>query len=121
VCDSQHLVLLLLQRLLDLIELRSVANWRLELCRLDAICLEAVRERVGEVTSVQNEDLIAGLYQVCCNLIPSECTRARNNDGLRGGVGGEEQLAQVSEDFAEGVYEGLANMRFTEKSVLEMT
>jgi hypothetical protein len=32
---------------------------------------------------------------------------------LRGGIGGLEELAQVLEDFAEAVYEGLANMRFT--------
>jgi hypothetical protein len=121
VCDCQHLVFLLLQRLLDLIELGSVANWRLQLCRLDAICLEAVRERVGKVARVQNEHLIAGLYQVCRNLVPSECARAGNDNGLRGGIGGEEELAQVSKHFAEGVYEGLADMRFAEKSVLTKT
>lgn len=50
--DSKHLVFLLLQGLFHLIKLWSVANWCLELCRLDTVCLEAIRERVGEVASV---------------------------------------------------------------------
>jgi len=62
---------------------------------------------------VEDEHLIAGLYQVGRYLVPSECARARDDERLRGRVAGQEQLAQVSEDFAEGVYEGLADVRFT--------
>lgn len=50
--DSQDLVLILLQRRFDLVELWSFANGRLELCGLDAICLETVGKRVGKVASV---------------------------------------------------------------------
>ncbi len=46
-CDGDHLVLLLLQCLLDLVELRALANGRLQLCCLDAVCLEAVGENLG--------------------------------------------------------------------------
>lgn len=42
--DGDHLVVLLLERLLDLVELRSVADRSLQLCRPDAICLETVGE-----------------------------------------------------------------------------
>src|SRR5256885_11151196 len=50
-----------------------------ELGGFDAICLEAVRERVGKIAGMQNEDLIAGLderseehtseLQSPCNLV----------------------------------------------------
>lgn len=50
--NSEDLVLLLLQRRFDLVELWPVANGRLELCGLDTICLEAVGKRVGKVASV---------------------------------------------------------------------
>jgi hypothetical protein len=50
--DGQDLVFLLLQRLFHLVELWSVTNWRLQLCRLDAVSLEAVGERVGEISGV---------------------------------------------------------------------
>ena len=60
-CDCEDLVLLLLEGLLDLVKLRPVANGCLQLCNLGAVCLEAVGERVGEVTRVQNEDLITRL------------------------------------------------------------
>lgn len=111
--DCEDLVLLLLERLLDLIKLGSVANRCLQLCDLDAVCLEAVRERVGEVASVENKNLIARLSQVGGDLVPSKCTRSRDNERLRGRVRGLEEPAQVLEDFAEAVDEWLANVRFT--------
>jgi hypothetical protein len=110
VCDGNHLVLLVLERLLDLVELRPVTNWRLELCHLDAVRLEAVGEGIRKVAGVQDEDLIAGLDQVGGDLIPSEGAGAGDDNGLRGRVGGLEELAQVLEDLAEAVYKGLADM-----------
>jgi hypothetical protein len=59
---------------------------------------------------VQDEDLIAGLDQVGGDLIPSEGAGAGDDNGLRGRVGGLEELAQVLEDLAEAVYKGLADM-----------
>jgi hypothetical protein len=112
VCDCENLVLLLLQGLLDLVKLGSVANGCLELCDLDAVCLEAVGERIGEVASVEDENLISRLSQVGSDLVPSECTRARDDEGLRGRVGGLEEFAEVLEDFAEAVDKRLANVRF---------
>lgn len=109
-CDSEHLVLLLFERLLDFIKLRSVANWRLQLCRLDAICLEAVGKGVCEVTSMEDEYLVAGLNQVGGDLVPSQCTGAGDDKGLRGRIGGLEELAQVLEDLAEAIYKGLTDM-----------
>lgn len=60
-CDSENLVLLLLEGLLDLIELRSVANRCLELCDLRAVCFEAVGKRVCEISGVENKDIVARL------------------------------------------------------------
>jgi hypothetical protein len=112
-CDSNHLVLLILQRLLDLIKLRPVADWCLELCCLDSVCLEAVCKRVGKVASVENKHLITRLNQVGRDLIPAERAGAGDDNGLRCRVGSLEELAQVLEDFAEAVYKGCADVRFT--------
>jgi hypothetical protein len=94
-CDGQDLVLLLLQRSLDLVQLGAFANRGLELRRLHTICLEAVGERICKVPSVQHEHFVAGLGKVCGNLVPPQCTGTGNNEGLGGGVGGLEELAQV--------------------------
>jgi hypothetical protein len=82
VCDGNHLVLLVLERLLDFVELRPVADGRLELCHLDAVCLEAVGERVGKVASVQDKHFVAGLDQVCGDLVPTEGAGAGDDNGL---------------------------------------
>ena len=50
--DGDQLVFLVLQRLFYLWKLGPVSNGRFQLCSLDTVCLEAVRERVGEVSSV---------------------------------------------------------------------
>lgn len=113
--DGQDLVLLLLQCFLDLVELRAFANGRLQLCRLGAICFEAVGERVGEVPSVQDEDVIAGLGKVGGDLVPAKGAGAGEDERLRGRMGGLEELAQVREDVAEGVDEWLADMGFAAK------
>lgn len=113
-CHREDLVFLLLESLLDLVKLRSVTNGGLQLCDLGAICVKAVGERVGEVASVKNEDLVPGLSEVGSDLVPSECARARDDKGLRGWIGGLEELAQVLEDFAEAVDKWLANVGFTE-------
>jgi hypothetical protein len=111
--DGDHLVLPLLERLLHLVELRPVADLRLELCDLDAVCLETVGERVGKVARVQDEHLLARLDQVGRDLVPAKRAGARDDKGLRGGVGGLEELAQILEDSAEAFDEGPADMRLT--------
>ena len=113
-CDCDDLVLLLLEGLLNLVKLWSVANRCLQLCNLGTVCFEAVGERVGEVSSVKYEDLITRLSQVGGDLVPSECAGAGDDEGLRSRVGGLEELAEVLENFAEAVDEWLANVRFTE-------
>lgn len=112
VCDGQDLVLLLLECFLHLIELWSVADGCLQLCGFCAICFEAVGKRVGKIASVQNKDVIARLGEIRGNLVPAEGARAREDEGLRGRVGGLEELAQVGEDVAKCVDEGLADVRF---------
>jgi hypothetical protein len=93
VCNRDDLVALLLQRLLNLVELRSVADGSLELSDLGAVCLKAVGERVGKVACVQDEDLITRLGQVRGDLVPAECAGAGDDKGLSGGVGCLEELA----------------------------
>lgn len=112
-CNCDDLVLLLLEGLLNLVKLWSVTNRCLQLCDLGTVRLEAVGERIGEVTSVKDEDLIASLSQIGGDLIPSECAGAGDDKGLRGRVGGLEELAQVLEHFAEAIDERLADMGFT--------
>lgn len=111
--DSDELVLLLLKRLLDLIELWTVANWGLQLRGLDAVGLKAVGEAVSEVAGVKDKDLIAGLGEVGCHLVPAEGAAAGDDKGLRGRIGGLEELAEHGESLAESVYEGHADVRFT--------
>jgi hypothetical protein len=60
---------------------------------------------------VQDEGLVARLAQVSSDLVPAKGARAGDNEGLRGGVGGLEELAQAGEDLAEDVDEGLADVR----------
>jgi len=111
--DGQELVLLLLEGLLDLVQLRAVANGCLELSGLDTICLETIGEAVGKVSSVEDEDIVSRLGQVGSNLIPSEGTRARDDEGLRGGVLGLEQLTKHGQGLAERLDKGCADMRLT--------
>lgn len=111
VCDGEDLVVLLLEGLLDLVQLGSVANGSLELCCLDAVCLEAVREAVREVASVQDENIIVLLGQVGSNLIPAESSRAVDHKGLAVGVGGLEELTEHGENLAEALDERWRGMR----------
>lgn len=109
--DSQELVLLLSEGLLDFVQLRTVANGCLELSGLDTVCLEAISEAVGKVAGVEDEDIISGFGQVGSDLIPSEGTRARDDEGLRGGVLGLEQLAEHGQGLAERLDKGCAYVR----------
>jgi hypothetical protein len=52
VSNSNELVFLLLEGLLDLIQLRAVSNGSLELGSLDTVCLETIGKAVGKVASV---------------------------------------------------------------------
>ena len=109
-CDE--FVLFLFERFLDLVELRTVADRCFELRRFDAVRFEAIRKAVGEVAGVQDEDFVSGLREVGGDLVPAQCSRARNDEGLGGGVGGLEELAQHGQGFAEAVHEGLADVGF---------
>lgn len=109
--DGQDLVLLLLEGLLNLVQLRAVSNRCLELGCLDAVGLKAVCEAVGEVAGVQDEGLVAPLRQVDGNLVPAECTRTADHERLAVGVGGLEELPEHGQGLAEAVDERNGGMR----------
>ena len=109
--DGDELVLLLFQGLLDGVELWAVANWRLELCHLAAVGLEAVGKAVGKVAGVQHQHVVAWLGQVGGDLVPAQGTATVDDEGLRGGVGGLEELAEHGQALAKDLDEGHADMR----------
>jgi hypothetical protein len=110
--NSQELVLLLSQRSLDLIQLWTVADWSFELRSLNTVCFEAVGKRVGKISSVQDQHFLARFSKVRGNLVPAQCARAGDDQGLGGGVGRLEELAQVGQHLTEGIYKRLADVRF---------
>lgn len=67
-----HLVLVLLERLFDLRQLRTVPDGRFQLRDLDAVGLEAIGKGVCEVAGVKDEDVVAGLHQVRCHEVPAQ-------------------------------------------------
>jgi len=113
VSDSDDLVGLLLQGLLDLLEGGAVANRGTKVCNLGAVGLQAVAERVTEVAGVHDEGVFALLDQVGRNQIPTQGTTAGNDEGLRGGVGGLEQLAGEGQGLAEDINEAGSYMALT--------
>lgn len=62
--DRHELILLLLERLLDLRQLRAAADRGLDLRDVRAVGLEAVGEGVGEVPGVQHQGVVAGFGEV---------------------------------------------------------
>lgn len=92
VCDSNDLVLLLLERLLHGIELWSVADRSLQLRGLRTVGLQGVSEGVGKVARVEDQRFLAWLDQVRGHLIPAEGAGARHDEWLRGWVCSLEEL-----------------------------
>jgi hypothetical protein len=109
--NGDELVFLFFKGLLDLVQLRAVSNGSLELSNLDTVCLETIGEAVGKVASVQDQNIITRLSQVGSNLVPSKGTGTRDDEGLRRGVLGLEELAKHGQGLAECLYEGCADMR----------
>ena len=110
VSDGDHLVLLLRQRLLDLGKLGALANGGLELRDVGAVDLEAVGKAIAKVAGTENQNVLTRLNQVGGNDIPAKSSGSRNNEGLRSGVLGLEELAQHGQGLAESRNESRANM-----------
>jgi hypothetical protein len=70
--DGHELVLLLLQRLLDLGQLGTAPDGRFELRNVRAVGLEAVGEGAAEVAGVKDESVVAGLGEVGGDEVPAE-------------------------------------------------
>lgn len=100
--DGDGLVLLLRQRLFDLGELGLGAGRRPELGHVGAVDPEAVGEAIAKVPGGEHQHILAGLDQVGGHNIPAEGSRARNDEGLRGRVGGLEQLPEHRQGLAKG-------------------
>ena len=94
-CDCQDLVLLLREGLLDLGQLRPPADGPIKLCNVGSIGREAVGEAITKVASAQNESILALLDKVGSDKIPSQGTRAGNDERLRGGISGLEELTEL--------------------------
>lgn len=103
--DGEELVGLLLEGLLDLLERGAVSDGGLELGGVGAVGFQASSERIGEVTGVQDERVLTPLDQVGGDHVPAEGTTAGNDEGLSGGVGGLEKLANESQGLSEGLDE----------------
>lgn len=100
--DGQQLVLLLAQRLFDLGQLWARADGGLELRDLGTVGRQGVGEAVTEVARVQNQGVLAGLDEVGADEVPTEGAGTGDDEGLGGGVGGPEKLAEKGERLAEG-------------------
>ena len=112
--NGDGLVPLLGQRLLDLGQLGLGADGRLELRHVGAVDAQAVGKAVAEVAGPEHEDVLAGLDQVGGHEIPAEGTRAGQDEGLRGGVGGLEELAEHRQRLAKGRDEAGTDMALAE-------
>lgn len=111
--DCDDLVGLLLEGLLDLLKRRTVPDGSLELGGLGAVGLEAGSKRVGKVTGVQDQRFFIPFDQVRSHHVPTEGTTACNDEGLRGGVGGLEKLADEGQGLSEGLDKAGASMTLT--------
>ena len=111
--DGNELVGLLLEGLLDLLERGAVPDGGLDLGGIGAVGLKAVGKRVREVPCVQNESILALLDQVRGHQVPAEGTTACDDEGLRGGVGGLEELAGEAQGLSKGLDEAGSGMALT--------
>ena len=108
---GDHLVLLGLEGLLDLGQLRPATHGvGGQLGHFGAVCLEAVGEAVAEVAGAEDQHVLAGLDQVGGHNVPAQGAGARDDEGLRRGVGGLEELAQHRDGVAEGGDEAGSDM-----------
>lgn len=67
----------------------------------------------GEHTAVKDQNILTLLNQVGGDKVPAEGTRARNDEGLGVGLGGEEELTELGQGLAESGDKGSANVRLT--------
>lgn len=109
-CDSDELVFLLGEGLLDGVKLWSVTDRCLELSSLDAVYFKAVGKTVGEVASVQDQHFVAALSQVGRDQVPSEGAGAGDDERLAGWVLGDEEASQHGQGLSEGVDEGCTDV-----------
>jgi len=99
---GEDLVLLLLEGLLDVRDLRPPANGPVELGDVGAVGAQAVGEAVAKVAGAQDKGILTGLDEVDGDEVPAEGARAVDDEGLRRGVGRLEELAQQGEGLAKG-------------------
>lgn len=119
--DGNDLVLLLLERLLNLWQLWAGANWCLELGDICAVDAEAVCKGVTKVTSVKDEGVVSWLAEVGGDKIPAEGSRAGDNEWLRVFCGGLEEFAEHGEGLAEGLDECWRSVRLAMKTLARET
>ena len=110
-CDE--LVGLLLESLLDLLQRGALADGGGEVCDVGSVGLEALAEGIAEVAGVEDEGVLATLDQVGGDKIPSEGSATGDDEGLRGRVGGLEELAGESQGLAEDLDEAGSDMALT--------
>ena len=113
VSDGDKLVGLLLQGLLDLLKRRTVPDGSLDLGGLRTVGLNAGSKRVRKVTRVQHQRFLVLLDQVRSHHVPTEGTTACNDEGLRGGVGGLEKLADEGQGLAKSLHKARAGVALT--------
>ena len=110
VCDSDDLVVLLLQSLLDVCGGRPLADGSLQLCGSHTVSLKAGGEGVAKVAGVQDESIVTAFDEIGGDEVPSERAGAGEDEGLGGRVCGLEELAEEFEGFTKRVHEGRADM-----------
>lgn len=113
VCEGDELVRLLLQGLLHLLERGAIADGSLQVRHVGTVCLKALAEGVAEVAGVEDEGVLAALNQVGGDEIPAQCAASGDDEGLRGGVGGLEELADESQGLAEDLDEAGSDVALT--------
>jgi hypothetical protein len=109
--DGDHLVELLLEGSLNLVERWSVANCRGDLVNLGTVDLQTVGKCRREVAGVEHKGVLARLNKVGRNNVPTKRAGASNDEGLGVGVLGEEQLTGHLEGVAKGLDKGSRGVR----------
>lgn len=112
-CEGDELVRLLLQGCLDFLERGAITDGRLEVRHVGTVCLETLAEGVAEVAGVEDEGVLATLDQVGRDKIPPECAASGDDEWLRGGAGGLEELADKSQGLAEDLNEARSDVALT--------
>ena len=86
--DRDHLVRLsrilrILQRILNICNLDSPTQLRLDQIDAGTVCVEALFESVPKISRVQDKGMVAFLYEVCADLVPSKRTAAGEKEDAR--------------------------------------